>query len=383
MENQKTLETLYPSGLINEVLGALAQPKKSLYRYVGQNKLNEFHLRKAQRELVKSTKYFINDNLLSHAVNASWVTPDKLLEAMKRAMSPSNNMWIEWDENVRKRFVKTCTNKNCPDLYYEPDFESPNVGYHITRRSDDPFGLDYLEADTIKIGIPNFDRIEFEGFIKDQDGKILPMPIGFRLFFEPLDPSVFVMQQDSDNFFESNKNMMGGSYINEMNRRGLNTRKLIDRSFLKVADLSCLFFSQKEMHDICFGADLRIHRQMENSFAGDLRFLVCLFNILNYPLITQETITSPMQINVMKHQRKIPKNEYRLVDIDLPKPRGVKIYDQMFTGHGTPKRQHTRRGHWRRTKGLDGIVREKWIEEQIVGNPELGVITKDYNLRAK
>ena len=56
----------------------------------------------------------------------------------------------------------------------------------------------------------------------------------------------------------------------------------------------------------------------------------------------------------------------------------------MFTGHGTPKRQHVRRGHWRVTKDKHGRVKDRtWIQPCIVGNPDLGIINHEYVLRVK
>ena len=40
-----------------------------------------------------------------------------------------------------------------------------------------------------------------------------------------------------------------------------------------------------------------------------------------------------------------------------------------------------RRGHDRYIKLKDGTVVRKWIEEQWVGNEELGVITHEYDLK--
>ena len=79
----------------------------------------------------------------------------------------------------------------------------------------------------------------------------------------------------------------------------------------------------------------------------------------------------------------MPKNEYKLVEIDLPKPRGKKVYKRIFTGQGSPKREHWRRGHWRRVVNKQGVtVKRIWIGEQKVGNKELGTIIHDYVLKS-
>ena len=64
--------------------------------------------------------------------------------------------------------------------------------------------------------------------------------------------------------------------------------------------------------------------------------------------------------------------------------KGKKIYNKIFTGQGSPKRLHWRRGHWRRITDRNGnTVKRTWIEEQKVGNPELGTIIHDYVLKSR
>ena len=56
----------------------------------------------------------------------------------------------------------------------------------------------------------------------------------------------------------------------------------------------------------------------------------------------------------------------------------------MFTGQGSPKREHWRRGHWRRVHDRKGnLIKRIWIGEQKVGNAELGMIVHDYELVQK
>ena len=56
----------------------------------------------------------------------------------------------------------------------------------------------------------------------------------------------------------------------------------------------------------------------------------------------------------------------------------------MFTGHGSPKREHWRRGHWRTLKDASGVIKKRvWIDEMKVGNSAVGSIIHDYDLQAK
>ena len=130
-------------------------------------------------------------------------------------------------------------------------------------------------------------------------------------------------------------------------------------------------------------ADAFHHGRELSLITGDARFLLSLLNILNYDLIVTENRTPPKQIDHISLGRKVPKNEYKLVEINLPKPRGKKVYKQIFSGHGSPKREHWRRGHWRRVVNKQGVtVKRIWIGEQKVGNKELGTIIHDYVLKS-
>ena len=126
------------------------------------------------------------------------------------------------------------------------------------------------------------------------------------------------------------------------------------------------------------------HLKHLKMLTGDVRFMISLLNVLNYDLVVTEDRTPPKKVDHIHLGRKVPKNEYKLVEIDLPKPRGKKLYKQMFTGHGSPKREHWRRGHWRRVNDKKGkLIKRVWIEEQKVGDPKLGTIIHDYLLKKK
>jgi len=121
-----------------------------------------------------------------------------------------------------------------------------------------------------------------------------------------------------------------------------------------------------------------------NVMEGDGRFMIALLGLLNYDLISTEEVTPPKKIDHIAFGRKVPKNEYKVVTINLPKPRGKRVYSRMFTGQGSPKREHWRRGHWRVLKNKQGnVLKRIWIDQQKVGNQELGKITHDYVLNKK
>ena len=113
---------------------------------------------------------------------------------------------------------------------------------------------------------------------------------------------------------------------------------------------------------------------------GDFKFLNTLLALINYDLhvIEQAQPIDRSKKTKWLHLRKIPKNELRIIEIDIPKPNGVFVPMHLFKGTGSPKRQHSRRGHWSTYHFRDGTTQRKWIKEQIVGDPTLGVIEHDY-----
>lgn len=117
--------------------------------------------------------------------------------------------------------------------------------------------------------------------------------------------------------------------------------------------------------------------------SGDMRLLFTMLGLLNYPQHIYEVEQKGPEMVSRKWSRPVPKNEIKVIEIDLPKPEGTKLYEKFFKGHGSPKRQHLRRGHWRVIHLKNGSTIKRWIEEQVVGDPELGVIEHDYSLVKK
>ena len=90
----------------------------------------------------------------------------------------------------------------------------------------------------------------------------------------------------------------------------------------------------------------------------------------------------PKKITHMSFGRSTPKNEYKLLEITLPKTKGKRVYEKIFSGQGSPKKEHWRRGHWRVLKTKNGKFKNRvWIDQMKCGNAKLGTIIKDYNLK--
>ena len=100
-----------------------------------KNKQAEYERRNIQRSIMNSTKFFVDDELLEHAVAASFVPPKDLLIAMETAIPPVDNMWIEWNEHQRLKIAEKWHHKLGLDLdgkNYE-EGSANYMGYHITK----------------------------------------------------------------------------------------------------------------------------------------------------------------------------------------------------------------------------------------------------------
>lgn len=364
--------------LFNTLLAALTEPKKGLIGYKG-GKYAEAMRRNMQSQISTSQKFVVSNSLVEHAVLASMSRPKHLLEMLQRGIPPFNNMWIEWDENFRRNIVIREMDKIGIDA--RSDENANLVGYHIQMIDDkfmysnyfDVHGEDKLNAPPLSFHISN------DGIISNND-----------------------LNQDHQAFLRD-ISITGTALIGEWYRDKYlldDNSKYVDRD-IPLSDhdmnLGVLLgsFAQMQgaaMHWLVPQQDFAqgwTHKEMANlkvasltSQSGDGRFLIALLGLLNYDLIVHETATPPKHIDHKRFGRVVPKNEYKVVEIKLPKPRGKRIYEQMFTGQGSPKKEHWRRGHWRKLKDRFGRIKKwVWIGEMKVGNPALGTIVHDYYLQ--
>ena len=82
--------------------------------------------------------------------------------------------------------------------------------------------------------------------------------------------------------------------------------------------------------------------------------------------------------------KRVPRNEYKVLSLNISDRKVKKLYKDTFIGKGNPKRLHTRRGHFRHLRNIHGeIVKKVWIKSCVAGNAELGTIEKDYNLKSE
>ena len=370
----------YQPTLFNTLLAALTEPRKGLIGYKG-GKYAEAMRRNMQSQIATSQKFVVSNSLVEHAVLASHARPKHLLEMLKRAIPPFNNMWIEWDENFRRNIVIREMDKLGIDA--RSDEKANRVGYHIQMINDKFMYSNYFDV--------------------HGEDKLNAPPLAFHLSNDGIiandDPN-----QDHQAFMRD-ISITGTALMGEWYRD-----KHLDEDHGKYADKKIPLSSDDTALGIMLGSFAQIQsaaihwlvpqhifaegwtgEEMAKikarslaSQAGDGRFIIALLGLLNYDLIVHEAITPPKKIDHKRFGRVVPKNEYKVVKIELPKPRGKRIYEQMFTGQGSPKKEHWRRGHWRTLKDQFGKIKKRvWIGEMKVGNPALGTIIHDYHLNGK
>ena len=361
--------------LFNIVMSSLVDPKRGIEGFT-KGRGTEYFKRHSQKNLLGSTKFIVSNKLLDHVVGASFVPPRDLMFAMENAIPPISNMWVEWDEVQRLKILDSWYDRF--GLEHPPEskegFEGRRVGYHIhvvnTMKKEKAYGFS-----------PYF-------FTSDHSDKIYFPPITLGIVDEVTNPWNLVSEIHEKNKHVSDLILEGslGSYLHKY--RLSPSEKEFFTKRIRITEHSSMRLmvsgGMKDLYENSFIDDLVKH--ISNTIRGDLRFLMALFSMINYPNLIQTRDIDPRSVHKVSrvyHGRKVPKNELKVIEIDLPKPKGVKVYQKMFRGMGSPKRRHLRRGHFNFYKLKDGTYRKVWIEERFVGTAEFGTIEHDYKLTSK
>ena len=374
--------------LFNEVMLALAMPnrmlKKSNVQWPQTGKEADWSIRNTRQLLAGSTKFIVSDSLLKHAVMASLVPPKFLLEACKWGMPPIENMWIEWNEERRVELMEEqLTSMGVKVSNDETDkFASERVGYHISPvKGLNMYSLFFRDQTDGSIAVPrhafyikNEEELTFDDFINQRK-------------VEMYDMHEETARKDFSNWQELfGRELIGPSYSEALypeEKHKRYTSQIMRRMAYGTHPLSDAAYKEGfKRHRLKGRALAQWFMQTIQMNMGDARFLMTLMALINYPNILIER-DQPEAQQRMIAGRRVPRNELRVIELDLPKPRGVTRYQRMFKGMGTPKRQHVRRGHVRRIKHKDGTETTRWIPEMVVGDPSLGRIDHQYDLKTK
>ena len=376
--------------LANSVLGGLAEPRRGMAGWQG-GKIAEAMRRNMQVEIATSQKFVVDKSLMTEVMTASMVRPKKLLEMLHRGIPAFDNMFVEWDEFDAQEARHRAMNKYVPNMYVEwkPDerLRGEKRGFHIQRINDavlyTKWGYTHMDGDT----------------------KIASWPLGYRISNDDILTNEMVygdgihspkhendMQEHREKFF---RRMIAQWYYDNHEdvkvQRFFLDQIMMRTAIVQTAPMHWLIdegkfregWTEQEMAGLMenfLPSDKTFTPNSGYGAQGDVRFLISLLGMLNYDQVIHLTPETPKKVSHMRFGRKLPENEYKVVTIQLPKPQGVRVYEKEFTGHGTPKRQHWVRGHWRKYKGR---AERTWIAPHIRGNSELGTIVHDYKLEKK
>ena len=355
-----------------------------------KGKVAEYERRNIQRSIMNATKFFVDDELLEHAVAASFVAPKDLLIAMETAIPPVDNMWIEWNEHQRLKIAEKWHHKLGLDLdgkNYE-EGSANYMGYHITKN-----GKNHDTAYKVMVRVPSSnaaydeDSYLYSSYYlfnnKDTDKKVFNK-ISFQHFgfaIKNNDPICFPLKNPDLIKYNS---MFFGPLYEEFYKK--TPEKYFDELHKKVViapheGLAILMDPVYEWGSKQEAKEWYLELMEANviSSAGDARFIASVIALLNYPNLVKKR-----NAKAVKHQKmwgsRLPTNEVKTIEIDLPKPRGVSVYSKMYKGIGSPKRYHLRRGHFNHYRLKDGSIIRKWIGPKYVGNESLGTIEHEYKL---
>ena len=346
--------------LYDEIIAGLSVPKSSLMMYE-KNKRGDFAIRQTQKNLVQAEKFTLTNNFVKTAISLSFSYPRYIAQLIPKAIPCFDNLWIEWDELARFDALQEEFDKLGIPTDSNRKSVANRLGYHIEKSSK---GFTY-----------NFFTCDAQ---YNDDGTKTPNKIGLSTFEWTLlnDESSLTNVEEPFWFFG-----IGTAYSKfHRDDEGMARLNSFSKNFtFKPSFLAPAIWPNFDNEEPRLFSKLK--EMGGHGIDGDVRFLTAVFALLNYPRYVRAMLPAPKKVSTIRWGRRVPKNEVKVVEIELPK-RGVNVHSQLFTGHGSPKRQHGRRGHPRRYKDRSGrIIKEIWIEPKVVGNPELGIINHEYVLQ--
>ena len=390
----------------NELLLAFAMPDRMFWRKLAKSKHTARNVAVVRNGLMKADRFFVSDELVEEAVKMSFMPPHKILELVGFARPCMHNMWIEWNERVRIRAVHKHLSSLNLDKPIEPldeENEADKVGYHIWRL-EEFYGLMGAHEASTKRKLEYTPHAEnsyvYFNYTKQPNGKVI-MPVhAWYLSIDEIDTDEllasntyvgadgkFIRSPDkaTNELHEKTRELcayygFGQTYwgINDSRRTEKVRDSLKKQMSMSYHELTYSFYTPDEVS----GTNQNKYFNASSlSMDGDLRFMVCLNAMINYPHFVIQKESPKVYQQRMIHGRRMPRNELNVLELELPKPRGVTWYTKKFSNVGSPKRRHKRRGHDRYIKLKDGTIVRKWIEEQWVGNEELGTIFHEYDLK--
>jgi len=392
--------------LASKIINCLGVPKKGLMGYINGS-IADAKILETRMSILKSKKFVISDNLVKKASEASMSKPSILLDMIQNGLPQFDNIWIEWDESVRQKFYQDYHQER-GTRYKEVDYFPEKVGYHICKFTDDLGDSYFLYEcwfqieDSKQFASPpicfvlnnqdpdSFEDIKAKNDLMEELPEYMMVKNENELFAEQLRKSIqllapwYALEKFPKDLLKKFTQVDGGIQI-DYNKVGkiidydknheFNCFKDLTKRIETAQGASVHWMVPKESFLKGYTQDEMKH-MTESSLdvlVGDARFLIALFGLLNAE-ITREEVIEP-NAKVIHHQfgKAIPRNDYKVLHVDLSDNQVRKIYKSKYTG--IKKRQHERRGHWRHFKN----GKKTWIRNCLAGDPNLGIIYKDYN----
>ena len=376
--------------LFNLVLAATSSPKRGFANPIFRNKhktvrkILDSAIRLLRTDLVGAQRFKLQPSLMHHAASASLMQPKRLLDMFRVGVPCFDNLWIEWNDTKRLPILSKCMDDLGIEFARQEKSHVTKIGFHITTNAPHQGWL-----------VQQYSLIEGKIHSPQWAISFSDKPLNARKMAELCiqfkdTPGADNLSDQIDDI-EAEKlrrgpSLLGAPYCNYW---GDQHRKPLTDIFDRICMTLGTFTSEplKIYSMLSNGGDAETYRQSKDQaelmWTGHIRYLVATLALLNYPHTIIERKTEGTKLCAMAFGQRVPRNEVRLLDIDLPKPRGTTQYEQMFTGAMAPKRRHARRGHWRKFKHADSRITTRWIKEQWVGNADLGTIIHDYNLKSR
>tara|TARA_B100000035_G_scaffold236571_1_gene204835 strand:+ start:38 stop:1324 length:1287 start_codon:yes stop_codon:yes gene_type:complete len=420
------------------VVAACHNPRRgfaeSSFRIKHQKKIIEREAKKTRVNLLGSQKFYVCDSLMQHACEATSQPPKTMLNMMSAAIPPFDNMWIEWDERERRKKIFSDAEEDgrSVDRGWEPIEHPMKMGANAW--GDTPVPLNNVEEGPPKIGFHIYSCKRTEGayyvdiyFLTPQfDGQdnqddLISNRIGCSPYSLRFTVGDNIGWSDMYGDFKRSAQDSAGKLENVSgNLTFLSRAASVDECVQVQLEEGPVVFGLSDKHEsraldalylkagivstnavgrICLMGEMMKHDQSHkdrdevmnlvyaeardnglNGWRGEIRWIVSVLSLLNYSHTVIERSQEPSEAKRRVFGVPVPRNELRVVEIDLPKPRGTVQYEKLFSGSGAKKRRHVRRGHWRRYVHKDGTVSTRWIPEQWVGDASLGTIIHEYEL---
>ena len=386
----------------------------------------KFLLKETHNIFQSATKINIGQSLIEHAVEATEMPPKDLLNAFMTGIPAFNSMWIEWDMGFSSDNIETIIS----DVGEPRSGSQFRTGYLIqkvgwagelennlsleerTKRSSAKNRTSTINSVwtpnhrmTPQMGFES-DWFEFHKFMHfpESDKNMLVAPRCGVLFSygqeegeTRIEGGTGVYKHDDshlppDKIKEAREkhgaNVLTPEYVSHFSNKK-SQKAFLNGLFSRFGFCQHLFaplledrYASNWQGDyLGYFGDTGQELLEIGGWSMDLRFVIAVLGLLNYQreverdieIVDNDDIEKPL----MLHE---PINEVKVVEINLPKDEGVKLYGKIFKQCITRQRKHLRRGHWRTIHYKSGLIKRKWVEPYWAGDAKLGTIIHDYHL---